>query len=172
MRDAKVSLPRAMQLHPAIRKVVIDTITAIETASLPANVCIRIVQGLRTIDEQNGLFAQGRTKPGAIVTNARGGRSFHNYGLAFDFVLMYDKDSNGTFEALSWNTDYDFDKDGKKDWQEVVGVFKSLGYTWGGDFKNIPDSPHLEKTFGYSWQELLAKYNSRNFISGTQYVKL
>lgn len=172
MRDAQVSLPRAMLLHPAIRQVVIDTITAIEIASFPPTVRIRIVQGLRTIDEQNALFAQGRTTPGKIVTNARGGRSFHNYGLAFDFAIMYDKDGNGSFETLSWDVNYDFDKDGKKDWMEVVNVFKSLGFAWGGDFTTIEDDPHIEKVFGYSWRELLAKYNAKQFITGTNYVKL
>ena len=172
MRDAAISLPRVIQLHPAIRQKVIDTISNIENLYLPTTVKIRIVQGLRTIEEQNDLFAQGRTKPGSIVTNAKGGRSFHNYGLAFDFAIMYDKDGNGSFETLSWDINYDFDKDGKKDWQEVVAPFKALGFTWGGDFKNIPDSPHLERTFGYSWQELYAKYTKNDFITGTKYLNL
>ncbi len=171
MRDTP-TLQRANLLHPAIRQEVIDSITKIETNTFPQTVKIRIVQGLRTIDEQNGLFAQGRTKPGSIVTNAKGGSSYHNYGLAFDFVLMYDKDNNGTYEALSWDVNYDFDNDGVKDWQEVVQPFKALGYTWGGDFKSIPDSPHLEKTFGHNWRDLLAKYNNKDFIPGTSYVML
>ena len=91
---------------------------------------------------------------------------------AFDFVLMYDKDNNSTYEVLSWDINYDFDKDGIKDWMEVVSPFKALGYTWGGDFKSIPDSPHLEKSFGYNWRDLLAKYNNNDFIPGTKYVRL
>ncbi|WP_246303048.1 M15 family metallopeptidase [Paenibacillus plantarum] len=43
---------------------------------------IVIVQGLRTMDEQAALYAQGRTTVGSIVTNARAGYSYHNYGLA------------------------------------------------------------------------------------------
>ena len=172
MRDTPITLQRANLLHPAIRQQVIDTITSIENNSFPATVKIRIVQGLRTIEEQNELYAQGRTKPGPIVTNAKGGSSYHNYGLAFDFVLMYDKDNNGTYEALSWDINYDFDKDGARDWQEVVQAFKASGYTWGGDFMSITDNPHLEKTFGYNWRDLLAKYNTKDFIPGTAYVKL
>lgn len=38
--------------------------------------------------EQNELYAQGRTKPGKIVTNARGGESWHNWRAAFDFVPL------------------------------------------------------------------------------------
>jgi peptidoglycan L-alanyl-D-glutamate endopeptidase CwlK len=171
MRDA-VSIDRVNQLHPSIRQEVIDTITKIENMNFPKTVKIRIVQGLRTIEEQNELYAQGRTKPGSIVTNAKGGSSYHNYGLAFDFVIMYDKDNNGTFEALSWDVNYDFDKDGFKDWQEVVSEFKALGYSWGGDFKSLTDNPHIEKTFGYNWRDLLAKYNNKDFIPTTTYVNL
>lgn len=171
MRDS-ISLQRAKLLHPAISQKVIDTITKIENECFPPNVLIRIVQGLRTIDEQNDLYAQGRTKPGNIVTKAKGGTSFHNYGLAFDFAIMYDKDNNGSFECLSWDTSVDFDKDGIKDWQEVVMPFKLLGFTWGGDFKSIQDDPHLERTFGYSWRELKAKYDAGEFITGTKYVRL
>lgn len=162
MRDA-VSIPRIAALHPKVRYEVAATIAGIE-AKFPANVKIRIVQGLRTKDEQDALYAQGRTKPGQIVTNAKFGQSFHSYGLAFDFAIMYDKDNNGSFETLSWNVNYDFDKDGVKDWQEVVIPFKSLGWRWGGDWGGkFIDNPHLERTFGYGWRDLIIKYNNKEF---------
>jgi peptidoglycan L-alanyl-D-glutamate endopeptidase CwlK len=44
----------------------------------------KVTCGLRTVDEQNVLFAQGRTTPGPIVTKARGGESYHNFGVAVD----------------------------------------------------------------------------------------
>ena len=78
MRDTPISLHRANLLHPAIRQEVIDTIGKIENNNFPSTIKIRIVQSLRTIEEQNELFAQGRTKPGKIVTNAKGGSSYHN----------------------------------------------------------------------------------------------
>lgn len=171
MRDT-ISINRVYELHPKVRKQVMDTITDLETNSFPPTVAIRIVQGLRTFDEQNALYALGRTKAGKVVTNARGGVSYHNYGLAIDFVLLYDKDGNGTFEALSWDINYDFDKDGVADWQEVVKAFKNIGWNWGGDWQSLKDNPHLQNTFGYSISELLAKYNAQDFISGTSYVNL
>lgn len=171
MRD-KISLERCELLHPKIRQEVIDTITEIESNHFPPTVKIRVVQGLRTIQEQNDLYALGRTKPGKIVTNAKGGKSFHNYGPAFDFALMYDKDGNGSFEILSWNTGEDFDNDNIKDWTEVVNAFKEKGWEWGGDWKKFPDYPHLQKTFGYTVSQLLAKHNATDFIPGTQYVNL
>lgn len=158
MRDA-TSLPRANALHPRIRQEVIDTITEIE-ANFPGTAKIRIVQGLRTKQEQDALYAQGRTKPGQRVTNAKFGQSFHSYGLAFDFAIMYDKDGNGSFEELSWDENYDFDKDGIKDWQEVVQAFKKHAWIWGGDFRSITDNPHLEKPYGYTWQQLFDRYNA------------
>src|SRR5688572_7748364 len=45
---------------------------------------IKVISGLRTYAEQDELYAQGRTKPGIIVTRARGGYSNHNFGIAFD----------------------------------------------------------------------------------------
>lgn len=162
MRDA-ISLQRANLLHPLVRREVIDTIEAIE-AMLPVTAKIRIVQGLRTIAEQDAIYAQGRTKPGPIVTNAKGGSSYHNYGLAFDFAVMYDKDGNDSYEVLSWDINYDFDKDGAKDWQEVVVAFKAKGWKWGGDWTHKKDNPHLEKPFGYTWRELYAKYKAKDTL--------
>lgn len=164
MRDT-ISVQRAKLLHPLVRQEVIDTIEEIE-AGFPCTVKIRIVQGLRTIEEQNAIYAQGRTKPGPIVTNAKGGSSYHNYGLAFDFAIMYDKDGNGTFEALSWDLNYDFDRDGVKDWQEVVKAFKAKGWSWGGDWSRTKDNPHFEKSFGHTWQQLYAKYKAKDTLSG------
>lgn len=170
MRD-KISLERAKLLHPAVRDEVINLITEVEKG-FPPNIAVRIVQGLRTIEEQNGLYAQGRTKPGNIVTNAKGGSSYHNYGLAIDFAILVDKDGNGTYDELSWDIKKDNDKDGIADWLEVVKVFEAAGWEWGGRWSSIKDYPHVQKTFGYRWQVLLTKYNSKEFINGTQYVRI
>ena len=169
MRD-KVSEQRIFVLHPAIRNEVKQLIEKAE-ANLPG-VAIRIVQGLRTFAEQQALYDQGRTKPGNIVTNAKAGSSFHNYRLAIDFALLYDKDNNGSFETLSWDTLKDFDKDGEKDWMEVVDIFEDAGYTWGGRFTSIKDNPHFEKSFGHTWKQLLAKHNGGWFIPNTTYIQL
>lgn len=170
MRD-KVSIERVTLLHPKVRREVEDCIVKAE-AGFPANMCIRIVQGLRTIDEQNAIYAQGRTTPGKIVTKAKGGHSYHNYGLAIDFAIMIDKDSSGTWETLSWDTTSDADHDQIKDWQEVVGVFEAAGWEWGGRFSTIKDAPHLQRTFGYKISELLRMYNAAIFIHGTKYLQL
>lgn len=131
-------------LHPLIKAEVLELVTHVNTVILTGKVKMIVTQGLRTFDEQNKLFAQ-RPK----VTNAKGGQSIHNYGLAFDFCLA---DGGRTI----WDTVKDFDNDKIADWMEVVKVFKAAGYTWGGDFRSITDSPHFEKTFGHTWRQLLA----------------
>lgn len=162
-----VTEQRIKLLHPKIREIVTNAIIEANN-KLTAHSQIRITQGLRTIEEQNALYAQGRTKPGNKVTNAKGGSSFHNYGLAIDFVLLIDN------KEVSWSVTKDYDQDGSPDWMEVVNVFKSYGFVWGGDFKSIKDNPHFEMTFGYSWQQLLKKYNSNDvFIdNGIKYVNI
>jgi peptidoglycan L-alanyl-D-glutamate endopeptidase CwlK len=125
-----------------------------------------VVQGLRTIEEQNDLYAQGRTKPGSIVTNAKGGSSLHNYGLAIDICWLY-KQPDGSYkydDVKSWKTGPNFLK--------VIKVFKEAGFTWGGDFQKLNDTPHFEHNFGLSWKQLYAKYQNKEFIPNTQYVNI
>lgn len=118
----------------------------------------RFVYTTRTFAEQDALYAQGRTKPGNKVTNAKGGQSYHNFSLAVDIVLLWDKDGNGTFETAVWDTKTDFDGDKQSDWMEVVAIFKRYGWEWGGDWKFV-DMPHFQKTFGKSVKQLLENYN-------------
>lgn len=87
---------------------------------------LRITDGFRSIEEQNLLYAQGRTTPGNIVTNAKGGESLHNFGKAFDVVQM----KNGT---PIWN----------KFSNDIVSIANDLGLKWGGHWKNFKDYPHF-----------------------------
>ncbi len=153
-----ISLERIGKLHPKVREEVKKIYDEVDVV-LTGRSGIRITQGLRTIEEQDVLYAQGRTTPGKIVTNAKGGSSYHNYGLAVDFVLLLDG------KEISWSTDKDFDGDRKADWMEVVEVFKKYGWKWGGEFKSIKDYPHFEKSFGYSVSQLFEKYKKKDFIS-------
>jgi peptidoglycan L-alanyl-D-glutamate endopeptidase CwlK len=113
--------------------------------SYAGGIPIVITQGLRTIAEQNALYAQGRTAPGSIVTNAKGGYSNHNFGVAIDFALL-----TNDGKSVSWDAKLDANRNGKADWNEVVTLAKALGFTWGGDWKTFLDLPHFEMTFGLS----------------------
>ena len=61
---------------------------ALVTKAAQHGITIKVISGLRTYEEQNDLYAQGRTKPGRIVTKARGGFSNHNFGIAFDIGVF------------------------------------------------------------------------------------
>lgn len=87
-----------------------------------------VTSATRTYEEQNELFEQGRTKPGKIVTNARGGQSNHNFGIAFDVTIF--EGSAPVWESPRY---------------KAVGVIgRELGLTWGGEWKSINDEPHFE----------------------------
>ena len=175
LKQDKVTLDRIHLLHPDVRWEASEIYKEICEA-LNGRVLCRFSHTLRTFAEQDALYAQGRTKPGRKVTNAPGGKSYHNYGLAIDIVMILDKDGNGTYESASWDTKLDFDGDGESDWIEVVEIFKRYGWVWGGDWK-FYDAPHFQKTFGYTINDLLTKYNSRatdgiKFLNGTNYLRL
>lgn len=152
------SWDKIQTLHPKIRQEVLDAVVHVNEFILPKGVRMGIVQALRTFKEQHTLFLQ-RPK----VTQADAGQSHHNYGLAFDFAILIDKDGDGNFEQVSWMVD--------QHWLDIATYFKSLGYSWGGDWKFV-DKPHLEKLFGHTWRDLLPKYNKRDWIPGTTYVNI
>lgn len=152
----KKSSSRLNGLHPAVLTAADYLIDRCYARNVP----IVITQGLRTKAEQNALYAKSRTQEqlNAVglshvtaqpkekwVTNAIGGTSYHNYGLAIDFALLL---PDG--KSVSWDMNRDGDSDKVKDWNEVVEEAKKLGFAWGGDFKSIFDGPHFEMTFGLS----------------------
>jgi peptidoglycan L-alanyl-D-glutamate endopeptidase CwlK len=175
----KPTLDRIELLHPAVRQEVKDIYLNKIIPALSGKAICRFAYTLRTFAEQDALYSQGRTKLFdangkrlGVVTKAKGGQSIHNFGLALDIVLLKDSNSDGKFESATWETNIDFDKDGKSDWMEVVNILKSHGWTWGGDWKSFKDAPHFEKTFGHTWKTLLPKHNAKEFIPGTTYIKL
>jgi peptidoglycan L-alanyl-D-glutamate endopeptidase CwlK len=91
---------------------------------------VEVVQGLRTFAEQDALFAQGRSRPGMIVTRARGGQSNHNYGLAVDVVPF----NNG---QPNWNAPMGV-------WTTIGSEAHKLGLEWGGDWRKFVDKPHIQ----------------------------
>jgi peptidoglycan L-alanyl-D-glutamate endopeptidase CwlK len=92
----------------------------------------------RDNEYQDYLYAQGRTREGNIVTSATGGKSIHNYRLAFDIF----KDETGHL----YDDRIFFEMAGK--------LWISMGGAWGGSWRNFPDSPHMEYTGGFSLVDL------------------
>ena len=103
------------------------------------NLDVRIYNTFRSWNEEDKLFAKGRTMPGQIVTNARGGDSYHNWGLAFD-AAPYE---NGKIS----NDTNKFKKMGQ--------LGQQVGLEWGGNFISIVDLPHFQYTFGLNTWSLL-----------------
>ena len=167
----KVSLERLQLMHPKVRQKAIDDYLAANKL-LGKGVRLRITYSVRTFNEQAALYAQGRTKPGKKVTNANAGQSIHNYGLAFDIVILYDKNGDGNFEEASYDLKRDGDKNGKSDWRTVIDYLISKGWFWGGNFKTLFDAPHFQYDLGYSWQQLLELHKAKKFIKGTTYVQI
>lgn len=141
----QITLKRIEKLNIRVRDEALEIYKDICEALTGRAQC-RFTHTLRTFGEQNALYAQGRTKPGKIVTNARGGQSFHNFGLAIDICLIIDG------KEASWDRLGDYDGDHVSDWAEIVRIFKMYGWEWGGDWK-FKDYPHFQKTLGLSIKE-------------------
>src|SRR6516162_3745939 len=107
----------------------------ISQADVSPGLSVHIISGTRTYDEQDELFAQGRTKPGKRVTNARGGFSNHNFGLAFDVTIFKgstdpEKAKTPVFESPVYKA--------------IGALGTELGLEWGGNWKTIVDEPHFQ----------------------------
>jgi peptidoglycan L-alanyl-D-glutamate endopeptidase CwlK len=98
-------------------------------------IIIKVVSATRTFAEQDELFAQGRTKPGNVVTKARGGFSNHNFGIAFDIGIF--KGSTDPEKAKTFVSESPLYK--------VIGALGTdLGLEWGGNWTSINDEPHFQ----------------------------
>lgn len=124
-------------LHP----VVAAKAKAFIAAAKKQGIDVLITSTYRDNESQNALYAQGRTKAGRIVTNAKAGQSFHNYQLAFDFVPIV----NG---KAMWNDHRTFQKLGE--------LGESLGLDWAGRWKSFPEMAHLQWTGGLTLAQLRA----------------
>lgn len=118
-------------IHPELARRVEKVIEAVAKRGFK----VKVVQGLRTIAEQNSLYAQGRTKKGKIVTKAPGGFSPHNYGCAVDLALVDPVKENGILTHFP---------DRSPVWAIIGEEGKRQGLEWGGDWKKFKDRPHLE----------------------------
>jgi len=103
---------------------------------------VHVFEGYRTPARQDYLYQQGRTRPGDIVTNLRGGESLHNYGVAVDIVF-------GPEGHPSWNP--------KEPWLLLGTIGKKHGFEWGGDWSGWKDMPHFEMTLEYTIDDFKSK---------------
>jgi len=97
----------------------------------------------RDIESQNELYAQGRTKDGKIVTNAKGGESFHNYRCALDVVPL-------VFGKPDWDGSHPV-------WKKIAEIGESIGLEWAGNWKgSFREMAHFQFTNGLTLTDLKA----------------
>ena len=116
-----------------------DLVKVVERAITLTTQDFTVIEGVRTTQRQQELYAQGRTKPGSKVTNADGVKNKSNhqakadgYGHAVD-IVPYPVDWNTTskFRAIA---------DAMKQAAKDLGVKME----WGGDWTKLVDLPHFE----------------------------
>jgi peptidoglycan LD-endopeptidase CwlK len=130
---------RIEELHPAIRDKVRQFIMNMQSQGI--NLRIPPTGTIRSFEEQAQLYAQGRTMPGNIVTNADAGQSYHNYGLAFD-VVEIDNLGQALYENDNWP------------------LIREVGQMYGFDVIGMWDPGHFEYRKYGDWPQLLAMYNA------------
>ena len=128
-------------LHPKVKAMAEAFINSCKKEGID----ILVTSTYRDAESQNELYAQGRTKPGNKVTNAKAGQSWHNYRLAFDVVPL----RNG---KPVWGTT---GEDGKL-WKRIGAIGKSVGLEWAGDWVSMKEFPHFQFSQGLTIKDLQA----------------
>jgi peptidoglycan L-alanyl-D-glutamate endopeptidase CwlK len=129
-------------LYPPFAEQLIRFESELQKANLP----FFLFMGLRTFEDQDTLYSQGRTAPGKIVTNARGGDSWHNYGLAADYVLDSQPDKPGL--QWSWDLKADLNHTGHSMWRDMAEIAAKCGLEPGYFWAKFPDAPHVQNRYG------------------------
>ena len=127
MRDFKA-------LHPRLQALA----TELKERCAEQGINILFSECVRTVAEQDALYAQGRTKPGSIVTNAKGNTysSQHQWGIAVDIYLDMDVDGDGQKADDAFNNSTGL-------FERVGAIGVSIGLGWGGTWISIKDRPHF-----------------------------
>lgn len=139
MNDVRININ---DLHPHLRYKLKRLLKLCEKNNLP----LIITEGFRTVQRQDEIYAQGRTKPGIIVTQARGKdyQSQHQWGVAFDIAI--------NIKGKEYDMGYI---------RKVANLAKSenIGLYWGGDWTDFVDNLHFYlKKWGSTTYKLRKKY--------------
>lgn len=124
----KYNEEKIKELHGSVRPMAREFLNLSEAEGFK----LRITHAYRSSQEQDALYAKGRTAPGKIVTNAPGGFSFHNFRLAFD---VYD-------HKLGWSTN----------WDRLGQIGIEVGLEWGD--RGFVDKPHFQYRGGLSLKQV------------------
>ena len=123
-----------------INPILADKVRVLYNMLEAQGIVIRVVQGLRSWNEQQALYEQGRTTPGKIITNCPGGHSWHNYGLSVDIAP---NDPSKPIWTPDWNANH-------PNWKRMEDVARSIGFAVGADWRTYPDNPHIQMVGRFS----------------------
>jgi peptidoglycan L-alanyl-D-glutamate endopeptidase CwlK len=153
MEYTKRTLENLGSLHPKVRVAAERFLAACEPILAPFGASVEVISGTRSWAAQAALYAQGRTKPGKVVTKARPGSSYHNYGLAFDLGLFKGgKYLDSSNPALA-----------EKIYKKLGELAVSMGIEWAGNWKTFKESPHFQITGGRSLSQLKSALIAANY---------
>src|SRR5258706_3311945 len=123
------SRPFIAQLHPSLQLKAKESLQRAINMGIP----LVVASAYRDPAEQARLYAQGRTTPGQIVTNAPPGSSWHEFRLAFDVAVL----------GPDGKVIYPYPEDATL-WAKIGAAGKAAGLQWGGNFASLVDRPHFE----------------------------
>lgn len=133
-----ISESRLQLVHPELA----DKVRKMADMLAVSGIEIRVTQGLRSWADQLNLWLKGRDRDGnvidpkAVVTNARPGYSWHNFGLAVDVAPFKDTAAGA---IPDWDVTHPV-------WKRIVSVGESLGLVSGSEWRTFPDWPHFQLT--------------------------
>ncbi len=140
-------------LFPLFARLLEDFEARLRDLGLP----FHLFEGYRSWERQAELYAQGRGRPGRIVTRARPGQSWHNYGFAADYVLDGITDKPGI--QWSWDIKTDLNADGRGDWLQMAELAVSMGLESAWFWRTFPEAPHVQLRYGFTLAKAQELYN-------------
>ena len=130
---------RILTLDPRVQGPASEFINRVEKE---LGIQLRVTTAYRSFEEQDRLYKQSITvPPGPWATDAKAGKSYHNYSRAIDVVIM--KNGNCIWDIVG---------------KDIVKIAKELGFKWGGDWKKKKDYPHFDMSLGESTEQLYKEY--------------
>jgi len=131
-------------LHSKVQQVFKNWIAECQVMAAAYGYEYKAISGNRTWEEQGKIYAQGRTSPGKIVTNAKPGYSNHNYGIAVDMGVFKDGkylDGLKPAEAEAFHS-------------KAAIIAEKYNIEWGGSWRTFKDYPHFEYKTGKTIAQL------------------
>lgn len=131
-------------LHTKVQQLFRNWIAECQAVAAAHGYEYKAISGNRTWEEQAKIYAQGRTAPGKVVTNAKPGYSNHNYGIAVDM---------GVFKAGKY-LDASSPSEAEAFHRKAAQIAEKYNIEWGGSWSSFKDYPHFEYKTGKTLAQL------------------